>query len=183
MTSSQDMMVVPNLAKEQLLKLSQENQQLKHLHRDQQFLMNDFLESIPDLEEVEKSIENINNKLEETTYQVEQAQNILFELLNQEFSKSNNFQNQVGSILSSLLKNFQSSLLKICSTSASEGNVGVSIFTLMDFEEEVSKIIETLSNKGFYPENEEQLKTRSEISHKHTNKLIEFLNQLKSKME
>jgi len=173
-------MALPNAAKDRLVSLSQENQMLKAVNRDQQIIMNDLLETVPDLEEMEKKLINVDKKLEETDYQLHQAHSVLFELLSST-QESNN--SQVGAILSSLLKNFQSALLNICNDAAVEGNVAVSVLSIMSFEEEISKIIDTLSTKGLYPEDEEQLKERAELSQQHTSKLIAFLNELKGKSE
>jgi hypothetical protein len=74
-------------------------------------------------------------------------------------------------------------LLRIAKESGDKGRVDVSILSLMDLEEQISKLIDNLSERGLYPETEENGEARKARQQQHTLKVIQFLKALKAARE
>lgn len=177
----QGLMLLPTEAKNRFQKAADINQQLELVSKAQNIIIDDLSVSIPDLDNIQKNLNEADEELKEVDDQLKQTQDILLELL----STNNNSSSKkgAGDILKTILSNLQKTLTVICSQAASKGQIDVSLFGLMDLEDQVGKIIEDMSSRGLYPETENAAVERVQRMQAHNLKVVQFLKELQPKKE
>ena len=172
----QRLMLLPTLAKERFQKNTQVNQSLSNVAEGQNVIIEDLTSSIPDLDETMKKIKEVDDQIKEADQMLTTSNEALLELIS---NNSKAKPSTPGPMLSSVLNNVQNALFEIALEAAGNGKTSVNLLYLIDVEDQVSKLIEDMTNKGMYPEAPETMKQRIDYISQHNRKIVQFLELLK----
>ena len=174
---AKQLLFIATSAKDEYVDAEAINANLKQTLEAQKVLINDYAESMPDIDETEKQEKELNEELEKIDEQLSQSQLILTELLQSKPQASNS--EQAEAIMKAILTTFQQKITELAKVGLSQNSASVSIFQMIDLEEEISKLIENLNAKQMYPETEEDNQKRVAKNKAHNAKLSQFLQLLR----
>lgn len=173
----QSLMLLPSQAKNRFQKAADENQQLEQISKAQNVIIDDLSYSIPELDNIQKNLNSTDEDLKDVEQQLKETQEMLLELLT---TNNNSPKQDAGVILKAVLSNLQRTLTSICSQSASKGQIEVSLIGLIDLEDQIGKIIEDMSTRGIYPEDEKSTEERVQRMQLHNIKVVKFLQEIQA---
>ncbi|EAX98207.1 hypothetical protein TVAG_263240 [Trichomonas vaginalis G3] len=165
------------VAKDRYIEVEAKNNDYKLILDNQKVLINDFAQSMPDIDETEKKMQELDNEIASIDEQLQQSQSILIQALSANKAKKES--TDVSGILSNTISTLQDTLFDLGSAATSQNEFNVPIFKLIDLEESVSKIIGSLEEANLYPESEKDHAERIKRTQLHSAKLAQFLRLLK----
>ena len=171
-----ELLSIATSAKDNYVDLKADNSNLKQILESLKTLINDYAESMPDMDENEKQEQELDDMLSVVDQQLVQSQLLLTELLNSKPHLRSS--EETNALLKSIMKTFSTRILDVAKESITSGNANVSIFKLIDLEEEISKTIESLESKEMYPEAEQERNNRIQKTKAHSTKLSQYLQLL-----
>lgn len=174
-TQVQKLMLLPTEAQRRYQEVTEETRKYENLFDAQKIIIDDLAVSLPNFEETEKKIEETEEQIAMVNEQLGHAQSILLNEMLVENNQNNN-DSDPGELLKVILSKFQQILTQICASSIKDKQIGVSIMTIIDLENQINTIVDDLAQKGMYPETEEEAQARIENVEKHGRKILDFLN-------
>ncbi|KAH0787625.1 hypothetical protein GPJ56_008420 [Histomonas meleagridis] len=173
---AEKLMLLPRAARDQYQSAAEENKRLDQIVQAQNVIIDDLSISVSDFDETQKSISQLDNEISDINKKLQFNQEILLELLSNEKPQTKDLPEKIlKSVLLNVIKTFSS----ISKDAVDNDEISVSLLTLMEVEEQISKIIDNLSQRGLYPETNETNEKRMKESHDHIIKLTQFLQELK----
>lgn len=170
-------LLLPIEAQNRFAKAAEENQKIRLIIDSQQSIIDDVEESqaeeeklVESIQKIEEEIKIINNIL------VNSHQTLTNILYDQEGRQAQNENNNVSEILKIILPSFQNLIFDLCSDAASNGSTNISITTIFELEQRIIKIIESLKQRGVYPETDEQALKGLEELQSHQQRIHTFIN-------
>ena len=163
--------------KDEFVEAQEQNHTIKQMIYSQKVLIDDYAESMPDIDQIEKDGQELDLELQKIDEQLLQSQEILLQLLQTKPAAEHAEQGEI--ILKSILKTFEQRVIDLIKEAVSRGFASVDIFKMIELEGEIRKLIENLESKDMYPETEDQHQKREDKSKIHTAKLAELLTFLK----
>lgn len=170
----QQLLILPTEAQNRLERDSSINQKLSYQCEGQSIIIQDISDSIPDNEAIVKKISDVDSQIAEVDHSLNEALSVLNDLLQQPKSDSN----AGGTILSTILLSTIKSINEIMNNAIQKSRPFVSIFDVMNIEQQIFTITGDLSERGLLLESEEELQNRTSSVKLHTNKLLRFLKDL-----
>lgn len=170
----QQLLTLPTEAQNRLEQDSSINQKLSYQCEGQSIIINDLSISIPDSERIAKQISDVDLQISEVNQSLDEALSVLSDLLQQPKTDSS----AGGTILSSILLNTIKSINNISYNAIQKSRPYVSIFDIMNIEQQIFTIIGDLSDRGILDESEEESQNRTEFIKSHTDKLLNFISSL-----
>ena len=174
---SRALLTLATTAKDEFVEVEEVNANIKQLIEGQNVLINDYAESMPDIDQTEKAAADLDTELQQVEEQLSQSQDLLLQLLQSKPQEENS--KQADNLLKAILTNFTAKFTELTKSAVSKGQASVTVFQLIEIEEEITKLIENLEKNGMYPESPEENEKRSKKAEEHTVKLAEFLQLLK----
>ena len=144
----QQLLTLPTEAQNRLEFDSLINQKLSYQCEGQSILIQDLTLSIPDNENMVQKISEIDSQIEEIDRSLCEFLSILADLLQQPKTEPK----IAGTILSTILLNTIKSIDEISYNAIEKSKPFVSIFDLMNIEQQLFSIIGDLSKRGLLPE-------------------------------
>ena len=166
-------------AKNNITNASIKTERLGAICKAQNIILDDLMHSVPEPSELKNELREAIDISEELDQQISEHQAFLLDLLNQEPQK----QLTPGDILKSVLANYQSTLYELTMESVDRGSTEVSILKLMELEDQIAEIVDSMSDQGLFPETKDAQDFRLKKRQEHTLKTIEYLKKLKSQKE
>ncbi|EAY08178.1 hypothetical protein TVAG_302650 [Trichomonas vaginalis G3] len=170
-------LMLATVAKDNYIEVEAKNNDYKTILEAQKVLINDFAQTMPELDETENKIKDIDAEIADVEEQLLNAQQILIQQLNSNQNKEP--KGDAGNILPEIITSFQGDLVKLSQEAVNNGQYNVPIFKLIDLEERASNLISSLEESKMYPETEEENTKRIQNSQAHSAKLAQFLRLLK----
>lgn len=170
----QQLLILPTEAQNRLEHDSLINQKLSYQCEGQSIIIQDLSSSVPDIETISEKISEVDSQIEETDQSLNEALSVLHELLQQPKSDVN----AAGTILSTVLLNTIKSINEISYNAIQESRHFVSIFDLMNIEQQIFSIIGDLSERGLLNESNDEFQNRTNSIKIHTDKLLNFLKDI-----
>jgi hypothetical protein len=153
-------------------------QQLTRTDDAQKVIIGDLAESIPDIDNLQKSLSDADAEIASLDAELGVIQRNLLALLNEGSSAAK----RPTDILKALLGSFQSVLLDLAKGSAEKGQSTVPFLDLVQLEDQIANTIDNLSERGLYPEADQETSARLQRREAHAQKLVEFLSVLKQRL-
>ncbi|OHS96627.1 hypothetical protein TRFO_37176 [Tritrichomonas foetus] len=170
-------LILPIEAQNKFEKVADENHQL-HLLLDSQNIILDELQNDPNFDEdkILDSINSVNKEIEETDLLLQKAQFALNDIL---LNRQQNDQKESPSeILKIILPRFQSLIFEICKNVVDNGQTNASLLMIYELEQKVIKIIDSLRQKGVYPESEADFRKYFEDMQNHHARIHAFIQDV-----
>ena len=171
------LLTLATAAKDEFVDVEAANENIKQLVDAQKVIINDYAESMPDIDQTEKAAKDLDSELEQVEEQLTQSQDLLLQLLKSKPQEDN--AQEADHLLKLILTNFTKKFTDLSKDAVSKGQASVTVFQLVEIEEEITKLIESLESNGMYPESEEENQKRSKKAEEHTVKLAQFLQLLR----
>lgn len=170
--------ILPIQAQNRFAKAAEENQKLKLLDESQNVIISDIQVSTFGKEEEQllESINKIEEDIKNTDLNLLSAQNSLSDILTLQQQNSGN--GNASEILKIVLPSFQSLILDLCKDAAEKGETDIAITTVFELEQKIIKIIDSLRQRGVYPETEEETLRTLESIQTHQQKIHDFIKEL-----
>ena len=171
-------LILPIQAQNRFAKAAEENQKLRLIDESQNVILSDIQASTFGIEEEQllESINKIDEDIKAADLSLQNAQNSLSDILTLQQQNSNN--GNASEILKIVLPSFQSLILELCKDAAQRGETDVAITTVFELEQKVIKIIDSLRQRGVYPETEEETLRSLENAQTHQQKIHDFIKEL-----
>lgn len=170
--------ILPIEAQNRFAKAAEENQKLHLLDESQNIIINEIQASTFGKEEEQliESIKKIDEDIKNTDLNIQSAQNSLSDVL--ALQQQNNNKGNASEILKIILPSFQNLILELCEDAAKKGETDVAITTVFELEQKIIKIVDSLRQRGVYPETEEETLRSLEKIQAHQQKIHEFIKEL-----
>lgn len=172
--------ILPIQAQNRFAKAAEENQKLRLLDDSQNVIIGDIQTSTFGKEEEQllDSIKKIDEDIKSTDLNLQNAQNSLSDILT--LQQQSNNKGNASEILKIVLPSFQNLVLELCKDAAQRGETDVAITTVFELEQKIIKIIDSLRQRGVYPETEEETLRSLETIQTHQHKIHDFIKNLLS---
>jgi hypothetical protein len=151
-------------------------EQLSRIDASQSVIMAAITDSVPELAAIQKKLATAEAEIASLDRQIAEVQDSLLEVLTYQ---PNETQNSDG-VLKVLLTNFQDVLLTLARGNAERGRPDVAVLHVIDLEDQITRTIDDMVERGLYPEDENEQHTRIVRREEHTRKIIDFLTFLKA---
>lgn len=173
--AAQGLLKLPQQAHLRYTETMKENDSLVHALQAQEVILDDITNSIVDVNKTSQEISSLDKELEEVEIQLNEAQDVLLELMTR--SKKSDF--DPGDFLKSFMSQIYDALSETCLKAIDSNQLDVSLIDMVNIEELIMKTIDTLSSHNLYPENPDDLEKRMQQSKAHAEKIIGFLKQVR----
>jgi hypothetical protein len=160
-------------AQKRFQQVADENRQLKLSLEAQKAIISDLSRSLGDSEESEKALQKIKDQLSAVDRKIADASTLLVEQLSE--SKTSASSAHAGELLRLIIEQVQNTVRELELRGISQGVMAVSVMGVIELESLIRKILEDLSEKGMFPETQEEIEARVNESKNHTAAVLEFL--------
>ena len=174
---SRALLTLATSAKNEYVNVEAANEDLKQILDSQKVLINDYAESMPDIDLTEKHEAELDEELTRIDEQLAQSQLILLELLQSKPQATDS--EKCNATLKAILTTFQHRVSELTKEAVGAGQASVTVFQIIDLEEEISKLIDSLISKDMYPEEEKDKNAREQKTKTHNTKLAQYLQFLR----
>jgi predicted O-linked N-acetylglucosamine transferase (SPINDLY family) len=160
-------------AQKRFERVSDENRQLKLQLDSQKIVISDLSQSLGDTEKIEKDLQAINEQLATVEQRLSDASTLLLDQLSDSVRQAGPA--NVGEVLKLLITQIALRVTELANEGISKGSMALSVLQIVEFEDNIRKIIEDLREKKMYPESPEEEELRVVAVQKHTAGLLKFL--------
>lgn len=147
-----------------------ERDTLESLKESQIFLLNDYLQSTKDLTTMQEQIVQLDDEIESTNHKIDESRKLLLSML----TELQNQKSQSSEIMKSILGTLSNAILNM----ASSATYSVFVTELIQFENQIYSLIESLKSKGTFFETQEEATMRQYIKVNHDKKVYQFIKTL-----
>lgn len=170
-------LTLATVAKDDFVEVESKNADYKTILEAQKTLINDFAQTMPELDETENKMKEIDAQIADIDEQLSQSQSILVELLSSKQSKGKS--DAASGVLQRIITSFSNDVMALGLDAVTAHSTSVPIFKMIDLEEQCSKLIQNLEESNMYPETQDEHSKRIQLTQSHSQKLSEFLRLLK----
>ena len=175
MTSIDNLMLIPESAKDRYQKAMKENQELESTLEAQCQIIKDLSNSFPNITKISKEISDVNMKIKEISEAIEESQSALITLLKTDVDDDSSSEEQP---LKTVLDHTLDELSKVALDSVNKGELSVSVLDIIDVEEQIANTINDLENRGLFKETIQGKNARLEQTQNHVNILTDFFDKV-----
>ena len=155
-----------------------ENENLILLGQAQGDIIADLADSIVNLDEVTEKIAQVEKDIASIDVKLSGSQELLLEMLTSPDESAR--EAKPGRVLQSILSNTIEVMNGYCKNAVENGQISVSLLQVLDIEDQISKLICDMEDRNLYPESEQQLQQRHQRIEAHNQKIVGFLELIKS---
>ena len=169
------LLILPIEAQSRFERAAEENQRLSNVLAASNVIFGELDKTFLG-EEGAKQLKAVEEEIALVDKQLSSAQAVLMNSLSQ--SNSQVDASETGAILKLILSKLQRTLDTLVISSATQGSLSVPFMTMVDIEDQISKIIEDLHDRGLFPERPEQSEKRMKDTEEHMSRVLVFVKAL-----
>lgn len=124
-------------------------------------------------EDGSKRLKELEDQIAAVDKQIANSQAVLLSNLSQNTSQASS--EETGAIMKLIITKVQKTLDTLAIASAKQGSLSVPFMTVVDIEDQLSKIIEDLHDRGLYPEQPSESDARMKATEEHMSKVLAFV--------
>ena len=172
-------LILPIEAQNRFARAADENQKLKLLLESQKMILDDLEMNRLDEDKLIESINEVNKEIETVTDVTKREQAVLLDLLRSKNDPKN--RESASAILKIILENTQNLIFDILNNIVEDGKTNATLMIVYELEQKITRIIDSLKERGVYPETEAMAKVALEEMQAHQHKIHVFVNEILEK--